>query len=651
MIRQDMETHATSDSELLTSWVEQRRESAFHALVARYAALVHMAAKRTSGDEALAADASQLVFILLAQKAKSLTTHPTLAGWLHVTSVLKTRDLIDKARRESRKRQLLRAAMETAPSPPPHDAWQEIQPILDDALAALSAKDRDVLLLRFYRSLSVREVAATLGIATDAAQKRIDRATERLRDKLTRRGVQTSGTLSAAILTSFAADAQAALPISILASKAIAAGTVSSFSLTAILTSIAALMKTTSFIPPAVALIVAGVWTGTKYQSLSATEARNARLRNDIAEAHVQLAAISTKPTKDDGSINWERLAAEEGHGPEMQRFQKRLSSMSFEEMIHALDKITTLEVSKDRRIELQSPVVMSLAKIDPAWVLDHFKDRLLDDPQQRNLPLELTFQIWAEKDLAKATAWFDSQISAGNFRGKQLDEDRSSRSRNRFEASLMTILLAVDPSAAGSRMSAIPVKQRSEVMFHLSGPIKDSPPDDVRYRAFANLARSHLPQDIQASALMNLSALTRDDEYPKLIAYLDEIEATPAERIECIEISSGDSIRNLSGKRKVTLDDLVPIRQRFAEISPNVVDKMTARSLVEAVKGAHSSMRFAHASGLALELMETSGSDAVLATFLEITPFNKSDKKLGQELATKISDESRRTEILKRFK
>ncbi len=61
MIKQTMETSAASDSELLTAWVTHRRESAFHALVARYAPLVHMAAKRTSGDDALAADASQLV--------------------------------------------------------------------------------------------------------------------------------------------------------------------------------------------------------------------------------------------------------------------------------------------------------------------------------------------------------------------------------------------------------------------------------------------------------------------------------------------------------------------------------------------------------------------------------------------------------------
>ncbi|MCX6865444.1 MAG: RNA polymerase sigma factor [Verrucomicrobia bacterium] len=438
MILQDMETSAASDSELLAAWVAHRRESAFGSLVARYATLVHMAAKRTCGDDSLAADASQLVFIQLAQKAQSLTTHPTLAGWLHVTAVMKTRDLIDKAQRESRKRSHFSAAMETRTHSQTTDAWLEIQPVLDDALAALSDKDREALLLRFYRSLSIREIAETLGIATAAAQKRIDRATERLRGKLTRRGCQVGGSLSAALLAGFAADAQAAaLPVSLLASKAIAAGAVSSFSLTAIITSIATLMKSTASIPPLIALLVAGVWTGTKYQSLSAMEARNGVLLEKIAAARSPMSAIPVKLTKDDGPIDWQKLAAEEGDGPETRRFKDRLKSMTREEMITALDRIAGLDCSKDRRSSLESSVAGSLMQVDPEWVLNHFAEWLRDDSDQQRLQLVGAFGIWAGRDLGKATAWFDRQIAAGAFDGKALDQRRGSSTRYSFEAVL----------------------------------------------------------------------------------------------------------------------------------------------------------------------------------------------------------------------
>ena len=243
----------TSDAELLAAWVTQRREPAFHALVVRYAGLVHMASKRACGDDSLAADASQLVFIQLAQKAKSLLGHPSLAGWLHVTAVMKTRELLGKNQRESRKRQLFHSAMEPESSTPHDGVWQEIQPHLNDALESLSKNDREAILLRFYRSLSVREIAATLGIANDAAQKRLDRATERLREKLTRRGVTTAGSLSAVMLAGYASEAKAAsFSATLLSSNAIAASAVSSTGIT----SIALLIMTKKTTIAAVALLL-----------------------------------------------------------------------------------------------------------------------------------------------------------------------------------------------------------------------------------------------------------------------------------------------------------------------------------------------------------------------------------------------------------
>jgi RNA polymerase sigma factor (sigma-70 family) len=249
-----------SDSELLADWLDRHREPAFHALVERYAGLVHMAARRTCGDESLAAEASQLTFIALARKARSLTGRTTLAGWLHVTAILQARNLLRQRRREIRKLHILRTHMENQPQASPAAEWQRIQPVLDEALAALSTKDRETLLLRFYRSLSVREVGAALGIATDAAQKRLDRATEKLRHQLARRGCQVGGSLGAVMLAGFASDAQAALPsTSLLATKALAAaGTGTTATLTTI--GIIAMTKKTA-ITAGVVVLLAGAGT------------------------------------------------------------------------------------------------------------------------------------------------------------------------------------------------------------------------------------------------------------------------------------------------------------------------------------------------------------------------------------------------------
>jgi RNA polymerase sigma factor (sigma-70 family) len=245
-----------SDAELLADWLDSQHDAAFHALVERYAGLVHMAAMRTCGDESLAAEASQLTFITLARKARFLVSRSSIAGWLHLTAVMQGKNLLRQHQRESRKLHLLRTHMEIHPQGQPADAWKRMQPVLDEALAALSSKDREALLLRFYRSLSVREIAAALGIATDAAQKRLDRATDRLRHQLARRGCEVGGLLSAAMVAGFTQDAQAAIPAtSILASKAIAASAASG---TSILTTILIIMTKKATIAAGAALFLAG---------------------------------------------------------------------------------------------------------------------------------------------------------------------------------------------------------------------------------------------------------------------------------------------------------------------------------------------------------------------------------------------------------
>lgn len=259
-----MEKSAPSDPELLSQWLGQQREVAFHALVERYASLVHATARRTCGDETMATEASQLAFITLARKARSLTTCASLGGWLHATAMMHAKNLLRKSQREERKRQLMQDAMETGHPHTAQTVWKEMQPVLDEALEALSEKDREALLLRFYRSLSIREIATTLGIATDAAQKRVDRATGRLRGKLARRGIQAGGSLGAAMLAGFATDAQAAsVLVPVLTAKSLAAGAAGSGAIASFSHLIAAtVMKTTSFVTPLVILLVSAAWIG-----------------------------------------------------------------------------------------------------------------------------------------------------------------------------------------------------------------------------------------------------------------------------------------------------------------------------------------------------------------------------------------------------
>jgi hypothetical protein len=88
-------------------------------------------------------------------------------------------------------------------------AWEQVQPMLDEALAALSESDRNLVVLRFFEQKSHAEIAAALGLSEDASKKRLSRAVERLRAFFGRRGITVA---AAVLLTAIAQNAVQAAP-------------------------------------------------------------------------------------------------------------------------------------------------------------------------------------------------------------------------------------------------------------------------------------------------------------------------------------------------------------------------------------------------------------------------------------------------------
>ena len=71
-------------------------------------------------------------------------------------------------------------------------AWNEIAPLLEQAMTRLREKDRTAVLLRYFENKSLVEVGAALGTTEEAAKKRLARALQRLRGFFSRRGVVVS---------------------------------------------------------------------------------------------------------------------------------------------------------------------------------------------------------------------------------------------------------------------------------------------------------------------------------------------------------------------------------------------------------------------------------------------------------------------------
>jgi RNA polymerase sigma factor (sigma-70 family) len=195
--------HAT-DTELLRAYVEERSERAFTELVRRHVDLVYSVARRTQLDSHLAEDVAQAVFRALAVQAPNLTKHPVLAGWLHRTARnIAAQTVRTECRRRSRENE---ASIMNINDPTPDPNSVALRH-LDTALGDLRESDRDVLLLRYFEQKSMRYIARTLGIEADAAQKRVSRALERLRNLLIQRGVTMEAGTLAVLLTNQSVEA------------------------------------------------------------------------------------------------------------------------------------------------------------------------------------------------------------------------------------------------------------------------------------------------------------------------------------------------------------------------------------------------------------------------------------------------------------
>jgi RNA polymerase sigma factor (sigma-70 family) len=207
-----------TDSLLLKAYAERGLEAAFNELVHRHVDLVYSAAIRMVRDLHLAEDVTQGAFIALARQASELAERATLAGWLHRTAQnIAAQTVRTTERRRAREQEAF--AMSEQISTSPDVGWEHIELHLDAALGQLIDADRDAVVLRYFHKKSAAEIATILGVSDDAAQKRVSRAVEKLREVFAKNKI-TIGAGSLGILIS--ANAVQAAPAG-LAAKILAA--------------------------------------------------------------------------------------------------------------------------------------------------------------------------------------------------------------------------------------------------------------------------------------------------------------------------------------------------------------------------------------------------------------------------------------------
>lgn len=129
-------------------------------------------AYRKLGNEQIAEELVQEVFLSACVKIDSLYKHPKPAGWLYVTLYQLLMNELNKAYRND-------TSLEG------HDflATQEAPHPLEDSLpSGLKPREREIILLRFEQQRSYAEIAEILGLSQAACRKLLSRTLERCRN-------------------------------------------------------------------------------------------------------------------------------------------------------------------------------------------------------------------------------------------------------------------------------------------------------------------------------------------------------------------------------------------------------------------------------------------------------------------------------------
>ena len=312
-----------TDQQLLQDYSARHTEAAFAALVRRHVDFVYSAAIRMVRDAHLAEDVTQAVFMALAQNARQLTARPALSGWLHRTTQNLAANVVRADVRRRIREQEAATMNELLSSATPDASWEQIAPELDAALGGPSDPDRDALFLRYFEKKSAREIAQILGISDEAAQKRVNRAVDRLRELFSKRKV-TVGAGGLVVLIS--ANAIQAAPATL-------AATITATALASTASTLIAATKTIAMTTLQKTLVTAALTvtiSGGIYEARQSAQlrAQNHSLQQQLAPLTAQLQQLQSDRDAAAGQVASLRdeLAKTQSNGQELLKLRNEMT-------------------------------------------------------------------------------------------------------------------------------------------------------------------------------------------------------------------------------------------------------------------------------------------------------------------------------------
>jgi RNA polymerase sigma factor (sigma-70 family) len=513
-----------TDQELLRDYSASRSEPAFAELARRHVDFVYSAALRMLRDTHLAEDVTQGVFMALAQAAAQLAEHPVLSGWLHRTARnLAVKAIRTDARRRTREHEA--AAMNELLSGESDASWEQIAPHLDAALGELDDPDRDALLLRYFERKSAREMAETLGISDEAAQKRVSRATERLREVFAKRGIAVGAGGLAVVL---AANTVQSAPVGLVAtiSAAAAAGTaVTAASITSAATTIAMTTLQKVIVSTTIALIAgAGI-----YEAHQASQ-----LRDQVQQLQEQQAPLAAQiqqlqQERDDATNRLaglrDELAAAKKNPSEVVKLRGEVGQLRREKddmgSTSALSKITATPESR-KLIRDQQKLGMKVIYGDFAKQMnlspdatDKFNDMMADGVMD-NIDL-ITQALHDGKSQAEVDQMFAAADTALQQKVQAMLGDDGLAQYKAYTQNLLSTLSSQQFAAmlTGDDAAKTQIQNQMQQL--------------IQQQTAAALKNAGLPPDFQAVPILNFANIASEDQANQSLNLLDSIYSNVA--------------------------------------------------------------------------------------------------------------------------
>jgi RNA polymerase sigma factor (sigma-70 family) len=187
-----------TDGELLERFLAGRDEAgelAFETLAARHGPMIIRVCRNVLDDPHDVHDAVQAVFLVLARRAMAIRQRDSVASWLYGVALRVTaRAKVTSVRRHMRDRRTIEAAQTSAalrrdtPDESPIERNDRAE-VVHQEVGWLPEKFRAPVVLCYLEGLTHDEAAARLSWPVGTVRSRLARARDRLRTRLSRRGV------------------------------------------------------------------------------------------------------------------------------------------------------------------------------------------------------------------------------------------------------------------------------------------------------------------------------------------------------------------------------------------------------------------------------------------------------------------------------